>query len=177
MAYRSSRAPRPPLDQAQLEALALRYVGRYATTRAKLRTYLERKLAERGWAMEHAADTSALAERMAARGYVDDRAYAADRAASLGTRGYGRARVANALRAAGVAREDGEQALRSSDAGAWDAAITFARRRRIGPFAIAPPDRAQRQKALAAMIRAGHPYAIARRIVAAEPGAPLDSEE
>ena len=41
--------PRPPLDQEGLERLALFYAGRYATTRAKLRTYLKRKVAERGW--------------------------------------------------------------------------------------------------------------------------------
>jgi regulatory protein len=39
----------PPLDQAALQELALRYVGKYATTRAKLRAYLGRKLRERGW--------------------------------------------------------------------------------------------------------------------------------
>ena len=32
-----------------MQDLALRYVGKYATTRAKLAAYLARKLRERGW--------------------------------------------------------------------------------------------------------------------------------
>ena len=39
-----------PLDEQGLNGLALRYVERFATTRAKLRAYLDRKLRERGWA-------------------------------------------------------------------------------------------------------------------------------
>ena len=40
MPHRAPRRPRPPLDQAKLEELALSYVGRFATTRAKLASYL-----------------------------------------------------------------------------------------------------------------------------------------
>ena len=39
----------PPLDEAGLNELALAYVARYATSRAKLLAYLARKLRERGW--------------------------------------------------------------------------------------------------------------------------------
>ena len=45
---RDPRRPLPPLDQPALERAALRYVERYATTRAKLVAYLTRKLRERG---------------------------------------------------------------------------------------------------------------------------------
>ncbi|HYZ48955.1 MAG TPA: RecX family transcriptional regulator, partial [Sphingomonas sp.] len=41
-----------PLDAPALERFALRYVERYATTRARLADYLSRKLRERGWAGE-----------------------------------------------------------------------------------------------------------------------------
>ena len=41
---------RPPLNEEQLKEMALRYVGRFATSRAKLRAYLTRKIRERGWA-------------------------------------------------------------------------------------------------------------------------------
>ena len=49
MAARKPRKPRPPLNAAKLEELALGYVGRFATSRAKLLSYLKRKLRERGW--------------------------------------------------------------------------------------------------------------------------------
>ena len=37
MASNKARRAIPPLDRKRLDELALRYVGRYATTRAKLR--------------------------------------------------------------------------------------------------------------------------------------------
>ncbi|MBY0519066.1 MAG: hypothetical protein K2P79_01420 [Sphingomonas sp.] len=49
-------------------------------------------------------------------------------------------------------------------------ALTFARKRRIGPFAATLADRPQREKQLAAMLRGGHDFDTARRIVAMEPG-------
>jgi regulatory protein len=58
-----------------------------------------------------------------------------------------------------------------------EAALRFARRRRIGPFADQRPDRAGREKAIAAMIRAGHAFAIARAIVDLEPGAGADPDD
>ena len=46
------RKPRPPLNREKLQALALHYVGRYATSRARLGDYLRRKVRERGWSGE-----------------------------------------------------------------------------------------------------------------------------
>lgn len=164
-----ARRPRP-LDAAALERIALRYVERYATTRAKLAAYLDRKIRERGWEGEEAAGVEALVGRMAALGYVDDAAFASSRAAGLTRRGYGLRRVAQSLKAAGIGEEDAAAAQAAAREQAWEAALTFARRRRIGPFAAAAPDRPTREKALAAMLRAGHDLAIARRIVGSEPG-------
>ena len=67
-----NRKQRPPLDREALERLALHYAGRYATTRAKLRLYLSRKLRERGWDGEGQAPVEALVERFAQLRYVDD---------------------------------------------------------------------------------------------------------
>ena len=172
MAVKPSRnnRNRPPLDSAALEQAALRYAGRYATTRAKMATYLTRKLRERGWSGPGEPSVESLVERMAALGYVDDRAFASARAAALGRRGYGARRVNDALRAAGIAEEDGAEARAAAREGAWAAALRFAERRRIGPFASAAPDRSGREKALGALLRAGHPGDLARRLVSAKPG-------
>ena len=170
MTDRRARGRRPAFTEAALEQAALRYVARYATTRAKLAAYLERKLRERGWAGAAPPDLGALVGRMAALGYVDDRAFARSRAAALARRGYGPRRVAAALQAAGVAGDDLGEAGALAAAAAWDAAMRFARRRRIGPFAAEAPDRAGRDKAYAALRRAGHSAAIARRLAAAQPG-------
>ena len=164
-----ARQPRP-LDAAGLERIALRYVERYATTRAKLADYLRRKLRERGWAGEGAAPVDILVETLASLGYVDDAAFANARAASLTRRGYGLRRVAMSLKAAGIDAEDAAGAEDAAREQAWDAAMAFARRKKIGPFAPAAPDRPERERAFAALLRAGHDVAIARRIVQSDPG-------
>ena len=151
---RSRRNPKP-LDPEALEELALRYVARFATTRAKLEAYLARKLRERGWAGEGDPQTAALAGRMVDAGYIDDAAYARAKTDGLLRRGYGIRRVGQALAAAGV-----EQALRAQDAPSESdqrkAAFALARKRGFGPFGRSPPDRAVREKQIAAMLRAGH---------------------
>jgi regulatory protein len=171
---RSRRGDKPlrPLDASGLERLALRYVERFATTEAKLAAYLHRKLAERGWSGDGtaAAAVDGLVARVAALGYVDDAAFATARAGSLARRGYGPRRLSVALRVAGVADSAAEEARSIAESQAWDAALTFARRRRIGPFADSAPDRPAREKAYAALVRAGHSGTIARKIVMAEPG-------
>ncbi|HVF94574.1 MAG TPA: RecX family transcriptional regulator [Sphingomonas sp.] len=171
----TERRPIPPLNGAALERMALRYVERFATTRGKLADYLRRKIRERGWDGEP-ADPEALAMRMAELGYVDDRAYAEARAAALGRRGLGARRVAGALRAARVGDEDAEAVAPGIEARAIEAALTFARRRRLGPFGMPPADRAAREKQLGAMLRAGHAMTLSRRIVAAREEAECDVE-
>jgi len=53
-------------------------------------------------------------------------------------------------------------------------ALKFAERRRIGPFAAQIADRKQREKAVGAMVRAGHSVSLARAIASLSPGASLD---
>jgi regulatory protein len=160
----------PPLNGESLDRLALNYAGRYAATRAKLRAYLLRKLRERGWAGDGEPPVERIVARFADLGYVDDRAYAAAKADGLSRRGYGARRVGDALRLAGIEESDSAPALDAARADAWQAALRFAKRRRIGPFADEPAERPARDKALAAMLRAGHPLDLARRLVNARPG-------
>ena len=173
----SKRKPRPPLDAASLNELALAYVGRFATTRARLRAFLERKLRERGWGDGPAADVGAIAERFAALGYVDDAAFALSRTRSLAGRGYGARRIEQSLRHAGVGEEDSGPARELARGEAVDSALRFARRRRLGPFASEQADRKARERALAAMIRAGHGIGLARAILDLPPGADINPVE
>jgi regulatory protein len=177
MRHDRDKRPRPPLDAEGIERLGLAYAGRYATTRAKLAAYLARKVRERGWDGPGEPPIGSLIERFAALGYVDDRAFAEARAGALLRRGYGERRVEQALRAAGVGEEDGDPARVQARDGAWAAALRFAERRRLGPWAAETPDRAGRERALGAMIRAGHAMALARRLVDAAPGAIPESDD
>lgn len=172
MAVQQERHKRvvPPLDREGLERLAVGYAGRYAVTRAKLKAYLARKLRERGWDGEGEPPVEALVETCARLGYVNDAAFAAARAESLSRRGYGARRVDTALKVAGIEEEDGAAAREHAEAEAWNSALRFAARRRIGPYAEVFEERPEREKALAAMLRAGHPLSLARRIVSSRPG-------
>lgn len=161
------RAP-SPLDADALHRLALHYVGRYATTCAKLATYLRRKLRERGWAGEGDPDVAAIVTHCAEAGYVDDAGFAEARSAALTRRGYGTRRIGQALAGAGIAR-DIAQALAHDEETALAAAEAFARRRRIGRFSATPTDDAMRRRAFAAMIRAGHSAQLAARFTRADP--------
>lgn len=153
-----------PLTRDRLDELALAYVARFATTQVRLRAYLQRKLAERGWDGEGPPPVDALVERHVAAGYIDDAAWARMKAGSLLRRGYGSRRVGEALGQAGIAGDLRSEA-RPGEAEERRAALVLARRRRLGPFSPQPLDRPMREKQIAAMLRAGHRLDIARRIV------------
>ena len=157
------RAPKP-LDSVRLEDMALAYVARFATSRAKLEGYLRRKLRERGWAGEGEPPVAALADSFVAAGYVDDTAYARAKSGSLLRRGYGVRRVSQALDAAGI-DQTVRAGLRPGEGVQRRAALALARKRRFGPFGAEMPDRPLRERQLAAMLRAGHPLDKARELV------------
>lgn len=168
----------PALDEAHLRELALHYAARFATTRLKLLRYLARKLKERGWAGEQPADTEALAERLVELGYVNDAAWASMKGRAMTARGLGHRRVAEELTAAGVAIDDrGEM---PDEQAAMATALAFARRKRLGPFAREISDdpamsQKTRQKAFAVMVRAGHPMAAVRAVLAARTAAEAEA--
>lgn len=167
---------KPPLGEAELRDLALSYAARFASTGARLEAYLVRKLRERGVAVdaegrEARIDVPALVARLVELGYVDDAAYARMRTRDLGARGYGARRVEQALWAAGV-----DETIRAETApgegASRRAAVLMAQKRRLGPFGSAPDDgadpllvRKAHEKAVAAMLRAGHDYAHVRFIL------------
>ena len=164
---------RKSLGAARLDELALAYVARFATSKAKLARYLTRKIRESEWVGE--SDPFAVAEavtlRMEGLGYLNDRQYAAMRGAAMTRRGLGVGRVKAQLWVDGIAPEDSGEAVETAQGAATGAAIGFARRRRFGPFAVRViDDPAQRERQVAAFARAGHSQALARRILAIAPG-------
>ena len=168
---------RKPLDRAGLNDLALSYVARFATSGAKLESYLQRKIRERGVVEGEDLDPHAVAQRLVELKYIDDEAYAASKAGSLLRKGYGGRRVEQALRAAGIDEgvrgevAPGEVELRR-------AVIMLARKRRFGPFGKPltgdVEGRKLREKQIAAMVRAGHGFDAARTVVEANSEEELD---
>ena len=183
---RRERAPPRPIGRVRLEELALAYVARFATSAGKLEAYLKRKLRERGWEGAEDEDNTAVAAeavedivtRFVEVGYIDDEGFAHGRSRSLTGRGFGPRRVDAALREAGIA-EDLRTAARPDAQRQRQAALDLARKRGFGPFnrsAPLPEDtkpnfevlaqiRAAQEKQLAAMLRAGHSFDIARAVL------------
>ncbi len=170
-ARNSERKPPKPLTAASLDWFALRYVERFATTRAKLRRYLGDKLRERGWAGEGTAPIDAVVERLSALGYVDDRAFGEAKARGLARRGFGVRRVTQALMAAGVEPDLRAEIGETVDGEA--AAIAYARRKKLGPFAVVEAGPDVQRKQFAAMVRAGHPFEAVKRVMNARTEAEL----
>lgn len=163
---RGERKRRPPLDAERLRALALAYVGRYATSCARLATYLNRKIGERGWVDESTPPIAELVTQFTSLGYVDDEAFAKTRGESLLRRGYGPNRLKISLRVSGIGTDIIDRAANVDDEGAFAAAMIFAKRKRIGPYARDPATPDIRQKMIAALLRAGHSYEVSRKILA-----------
>jgi regulatory protein len=175
-APRTKRTPKP-LTADSLRELLLYYVGKFATTRSGAHDYARRKIRERGWAEEAPADIDGLVARLAELGYINDAQYARSKAEGLMRRGYGTRRVEAMLYSAGVEDEDATAARDVADAQRWAAAVKFATKRRLGPFAQIMPDPATRQKQLAAFLRAGHAHKDASQLLNMAPGDQIEEED
>ncbi len=173
---------RPPrrVSAAGLEAAALFYLERFASSAENLRRVLMRRVerAARHWG-DDPAEGAALVDRLVARyqasGLLDDRIYAEARSRSLFRRGSSARVIRQHLSARGVATEVVEAAvagLRAESDGDEDpdlaAAHAYARRRRLGPYR--PPEmRAdQRSRDIACLGRAGFSFDVARAVVDGE---------
>lgn len=181
-----ARFPRQPpaVTPAALEAAALHYLERYASSVENLRRVLMRRIerAVRAGVVEREegrARVAAVVERLQARRLIDDAAYADGRARSLSRQGRSRAVIKRTLAAKGVVSDAIDAALDTlADSGETDvqAAVRFARRRRLGPFRAAKERAAKRDRDLAALGRAGFSYEVARRVVDAPTSDTLGAE-
>lgn len=161
---REPRKPPPPLDAETLTAIAIRYVERFQTSRARLLRLLQQKLRQRGWKEGlPPPEPGAIADRMVELGFVNDTSFAEARTRGLTRRGMGAGRVRAALAACGIDTDTSSEALKGHDPLA--AALDFARRKRLGPFGPPVTDPKARNRQMGAMARAGHPQTLARAIL------------
>lgn len=177
------RGPKPATPQ-RLEKAALAYLERYAASSGSLRRVLERRVRRSAELhgtdpAEGAAAIEALVVRLTRAGFLDDRAFARGLAESLQRRGLSQRAIATRLRAKGLAEPEREAALERLAATHADpeleAAVAYARRRRLGPFS-APERRAgRREKDLAALARQGFPLGLALRVVDAPDAAAAEA--
>lgn len=181
--HAKSQTDKPPPDEATLHEAALAHLARYAATEAGLRRVLDRRIDR--WARSAASDNpdgiaaQAAAARQAARqvvarlaasGVISDAAFAESRARSLTRAGRSRQAVTAHLAARGVDRTLALAAAPDDPDTQLAAALTLARRRRIGPFRPGDaPDAAGLRRELAVLARAGFPQSVAQHALAMPP--------
>ncbi len=186
---RTVAAAGPAPDRARLREAALAHLARHAASEAGLLRVLDRRI--RRWAQRAGAEGAApeqvasqsraareearaVATRLVADGVLDDAAYAEARARSLARRGRSRRAALAHLAERGVDAELARTVLPEDPDADLAAAVLQARRRRIGPFAAADADGddpALRNRALAALARAGFSRDVAERALGLEPDA------
>ncbi len=169
------------ITPSYLENAAAHYLGRFAASTAQLRRVMMQKVQRS--ASHHGTDPADgrkivddIIDKFERLGYLNDKAFAETRAQALHDRGTPLRGIRYKLAEKGIAAELIETALAKLadelDASDLDmrAAVRFAKRRRIGPFSTADDDgrRANREKDLATLARAGHAYGVAERIVGAD---------
>lgn len=173
---RSLRRGPKPATAKHLENAALYYLERFASSSGNLRRVLLRRLARS--AEMHgtdARDGERVVDEIVARylraGLLDDRAYAAQQAASLRRRGGSRHVIRGKLALKRVESAVIDETLDALDQGLGDAELAAAcalvRRRRLGPFRPEAARTLHRQKDLAVLARAGFSLALARRVLGA----------
>ncbi len=152
------------------------YLARYSASTLRLRAVLERKIRRRCDLAEVPAPEpeelraliDGVVERLTRAGLIDDAAYGRGRAAALARKGLPAWRIKAELGRQGVdvAEESVAEAVEIDEPGQ---AMRLAQRKRLGPFR--PGEREPyREKDLRALVRAGFPLGVARRVVDGETG-------
>lgn len=163
--------PRPTPDW--IRAISLHYLDRYAPSTAAFRRWLARRVdaavAEHGADREEArrweeAQVAGLLEL----GLLDDQRWAESRARTLRRRGGSSRAITSALRSKGIAPDTARRALDAEGAPSeLDAAVRYARKRRLGRWRTGPGGPDVERRELAALGRKGFSYDVARRALAA----------
>jgi regulatory protein len=159
-----------PLTLEDLERAALRYLDRFETSAANLKTVLFRSARRRPETdgEEALRMIDELILRYESSGLVDDRRFASSVASGLRRRGASRRAVEQKLYARRVKASAIASALEAMDRdvdgrdGEVAAARAFVRRRRLGPHRPEADREAHRLKDFSAMARAGFSLDVAR---------------
>lgn len=154
----------------RLTRSAVHYLERYSSSENNLRKVLDRRVLKA--CRHHGLDPADFADmidtvvrKCTSSGLVDDRSYAETKTASLRRRGGSRRKIEAQLAHKGVDRETIQAALDGGSVSDEEAAIVYARRRRLGPFRKGAERRERRERDLAAMCRAGFSFDIAVRVI------------
>lgn len=163
---------------AYLEQAGLRYLERYAASSDRVRRILMRKVRLSAQANgtdegEGAQTVDRLVKRFTELGLIRDRDLATARAERLHQKGASKRMIQAKLGAMGLQQNDITAALREVDEQSegdseLEAAWSFARRKRLGPYRDDDKRKDLRMRDLGAMARGGFSYGVSHRVIDAE---------
>ncbi|WP_216825500.1 regulatory protein RecX [Kiloniella sp. EL199] len=161
------------------------YLERYATTEAGLRRYLMRKVnlsaKEHGTVPQEGAEIiEDLISKFRDLNFLNDARYAEGRSGSLHRKGMSLRAIRQDLSLKGVPEDLINNAIdlirEESSNPDLEAAISYARKRRLGPYRTDDKREECRDKDLAALGRKGFSFAIAERVILADDIEELEDE-
>ncbi|WP_299381462.1 regulatory protein RecX [uncultured Kiloniella sp.] len=161
------------------------YLERYATTEVGLRRYLMRKVnlsaKEHGTIPQEGAEIiEGLISKFRDLNFLNDARYAEGRSGSLHRKGMSLRAIRQDLSLKGVPEDLTNKAIdlirEESSNPDLEAAISYARRRRLGPYRTDDKREERRDKDLAALGRKGFSFAIAERVILAYDIEELEAE-
>lgn len=164
---------------------ALFHLARRDATRAALRQRLARRALQdmgvRRLPAEVERSIEAVLDRLAELGYLDDARFAATRARSLHGAGRSTRWIRHALTGQGLGEELVAGAVNALGGGSREAldlraAVTLARRRRLGPWRPEEERAATLPKDAATMARVGFPTAVVLKVLKAPTPEALEEE-
>ena len=159
----------------RLKNIALYYLERFDSSADNLRRVLSRRV------FDHARENPDFDRRQAEAwieviiagfervGYLDDARYAEAKISAYLAAGKPERWIRQKMKQKGVQDEVTEEILSATEIDEEKAAENFARKKKIGPFRKSGEERnACRQKDLAALVRAGFGYEIAKNVIGGE---------
>ena len=157
-----------PITAKYLQNAAVFYLERYASSAEGLRRVLRRRVSRARMleapVMDNVDDAiEAVVQKFLSAGLLDDKAFAQTKARALHRRGVSGRLTRQRLQVAGVGRDDVELGTDPARREV-QAAVAFARRRRLGPFRTKDRD-ANKARDLASMARAGFAFALSRKVI------------
>ncbi len=176
-----------PITAKYLQNAATFYLERYPSTAEGLRRVLNRRVRKAEMFQAPIMDNvqqaiSVIVQKFVDAGMIDDKAFAQTKARALHRRGSSTKLMRQRLQHAGVDAETLAQAMAGLDEELnvdprqreWTAAVALARRRKLGPFRPEKDRKDRRAKDLAAMVRGGFDYQLARKVIDAADTDALD---
>lgn len=177
--YEEEQAPAPkkrripkPMTKRRLRNIALHYFQQRTTTRGHLQRLLMNRCRKslfhhEGDESEMAGWVGSLLDELESTGVLNDRAWATSRLERLRRQGQSERAIRSKLREKRVPPEIIEELLDARPIDPLEAALRYAKKRRIGPFRERERDE-RKEKDLGKLARAGFPYGVARAVLELE---------